>query len=315
MQDDNQKAIAAVLASDWRPPSIREMAAVLADVVRHLPRTSSDVEILQALVDARPEGLPFNGSARRNWKLVEVLQLAAQTTTDGQCCALGLARWAQGGRPTVVMPATYAAALCATATHAEQLAKVSSPMSAFVIDVADGLLPVDNPSGPDFVTRILVFRHEHRLHDELAWAYMAWTKLTLTLWRFGVDAPSLLPADIVSRPEVIELASFPLAITDLDRRTSTMIGRLIVNTCLAMTDPANVKVKASVHHVGRRLEVDLREEVKAYCRGETRKSPEIGGWVSSHWKTQPYGPAKSLRKWIFVEPYWRGPEGSIAYGF
>jgi hypothetical protein len=30
--------------------------------------------------------------------------------------------------------------------------------------------------------------------------------------------------------------------------------------------------------------------------------------VQGHWKNQPYGPKSSLRKRLFVSPYWRGPE-------
>ena len=30
--------------------------------------------------------------------------------------------------------------------------------------------------------------------------------------------------------------------------------------------------------------------------------------VRGHWRNQPYGPQSTLRKLIFVEPYWRGPE-------
>lgn len=30
--------------------------------------------------------------------------------------------------------------------------------------------------------------------------------------------------------------------------------------------------------------------------------------VRGHWRNQPYGPQSALRKLIFVEPYWRGPE-------
>lgn len=32
--------------------------------------------------------------------------------------------------------------------------------------------------------------------------------------------------------------------------------------------------------------------------------------VSGHWKRQPYGEGRALRKWIFIEPFWRGPEAS-----
>lgn len=291
-------------------PDPRKLADVLWDLLRQRS-IPCDSALIDAVVEARPDGLPFNGPARRNWFLVGLLKLSTANTADGQCTSLGLARWAEHGYQHVSMPATYAAALLATAIQDSILPKVTSPFPAFVIDVPEELLPVDNSEGPDFVTRVVVFRHEHRLHPEGAWAYVAWTKRTLQLWRFGVSVADLLPPTLTA-PGASEnaehLASFPVEITDLDRRTKALLGRLIVNTCLAMTDPANVRTKGNVHRVGRRLELDLREEVRAYGLGLTRRSPEVGGWVSSHWKMQPYGPGSALRKWIFVEPYWRGPD-------
>lgn len=32
--------------------------------------------------------------------------------------------------------------------------------------------------------------------------------------------------------------------------------------------------------------------------------------VAGHWKKQPYGPERMLRKVIWIQPYWKGPEGS-----
>ncbi|MBK9266204.1 MAG: hypothetical protein IPM54_41255 [Polyangiaceae bacterium] len=184
------------------------------------------------------------------------------------------------------------------------LANLSPPAPAFLLELPAELLPVEHPAGADFIARVLVFRHEHRDHPAGAWAYVAPTKRALTLWRFGVDAAGLLPAAL-AESIANEAASFPMEITDIDARTATMLGRLIVNTCLAMTNSDVVKVRGNVFHVGRRTEADLRQAVSAYCRGDSR-SPATGTWVSSHWKTQPYGPGNALRKWIFIEPYWRG---------
>ena len=236
-----------------------------------------------------------------NWSIVEAVRLMSMTS-DGQCSALGLARWAQHGFRTVVMPATYAAALCATVPP-PCLENLASPVPAFMIEIPGELLPVENPAGADFVARAFVFRHDHRLYPNGAWAYVAPTNRGLTLWRFGVDAAGLLP-QALAESIANENASFPMEIAEMDRRTSTMLGRLIVNTCLAMTNSDVVKIRGNVFHVGQRIEADLRQAVSTYCRGG--RSPATGTWVSSHWKTQPYGPGNSLRKWIFVEPYWRG---------
>jgi hypothetical protein len=31
--------------------------------------------------------------------------------------------------------------------------------------------------------------------------------------------------------------------------------------------------------------------------------------LTGHWKNQPYGPDRSLRKFIYILPYWRGEGG------
>src|SRR5262245_33838973 len=130
-------------------PSFRMIADVIWDILQHQrPSAKSDIDILQALERARPEGLPFNGPARRNWSIVEAVQLMSMTS-DGQCSTLGLARWAQHGFRTVVMPATYAAALCATVPP-PSLENLLSPVPAFMIEVPGELLPVENPAGADF---------------------------------------------------------------------------------------------------------------------------------------------------------------------
>ena len=33
--------------------------------------------------------------------------------------------------------------------------------------------------------------------------------------------------------------------------------------------------------------------------------------VSGHWRNQPYGPERSLRRLQWIEPFWRGPEGNV----
>jgi hypothetical protein len=119
--------------------------------------------------------------------------------------------------------------------------------------------------------------------------------------------------------------------TEHDQRACAIIGRLIVNTALAMSDPRNVgeprqgRVRHRVNSafsgraapepasrtyvLGRdiQLSTDLRPELRRYLSGE-RSSPSVQVLVSGHYKMQPHGPQNSLRKLIWREPYWRGPE-------
>lgn len=58
----------------------------------------------------------------------------------------------------------------------------------------------------------------------------------------------------------------------------------------------------------RDVKVDCRQAVRDYVEGRRSSAPSVQCLVRGHWKRQAHGPARSLRKFIFVEPYWRGPE-------
>jgi hypothetical protein len=32
--------------------------------------------------------------------------------------------------------------------------------------------------------------------------------------------------------------------------------------------------------------------------------------VRGHWRNQPYGPERALRRLTWIEPHWKGPEGA-----
>jgi hypothetical protein len=57
------------------------------------------------------------------------------------------------------------------------------------------------------------------------------------------------------------------------------------------------------------VKLDLRPAIKAYIDGD-RKAGQLSVQrvVAGHHKWQPHGPQNSLRKWIFIEPYYQGPE-------
>lgn len=63
---------------------------------------------------------------------------------------------------------------------------------------------------------------------------------------------------------------------------------------------------------GRPITVNLRDMVHAQARGETRRSAPsmFQACVRGHYKRQVIGVGRSGRKVIWVEPYWRGPEGA-----
>lgn len=60
--------------------------------------------------------------------------------------------------------------------------------------------------------------------------------------------------------------------------------------------------------IARPLKVDVRREIQDWVSGQLGKRVQVRTLVAGHWKRQPFGEGRKNRKWIQVEPYWRGPE-------
>jgi hypothetical protein len=115
-------------------------------------------------------------------------------------------------------------------------------------------------------------------------------------------------------------------------RALPLLRNLIRGVCLTLSDPSEWRKgdwygkpsgseikKPSKHKelpvgeryvVGAPVKIDLREEVLEHMR-----TGRVGGssptklfLVRGHWRRQAHGPKASLRKTIWVEPFWKGPE-------
>ena len=67
-----------------------------------------------------------------------------------------------------------------------------------------------------------------------------------------------------------------------------------------------------------KLRPELRRMAKEFAL--VQSPHKIEGWevrvqhvVRGHWKMQAHGEARALRKRLWIEPYWRGPEGAAAW--
>ena len=288
-----------------------------------MERIPADVlmEDEEALMAALQElRLPPQPAARQREVDLALTIEAMASCFDGQIALMCLPRWAQCGYPEIQLPETYAAALLATNVTEDVLAWVRPPFRTFLLEVPNALLTLDTPQGQSPVRVILV----HHDPTREKWAYAAWTASTACLWRFGVTTADLLPPSL---PEfdLTESSLFPMTVTEHDERVATLIGRLIVNTCLAMTDPARVRApspprgtrkgagirrgndlpRTMIFRVGKPLEKDFRPAVRDYIAGRKR-SLSVQTLVAGHWRMQAHGPAMSLRRLIYIEPYWRG---------
>lgn len=254
------------------------------------------------------------------------LILASLQIPAEQIYLVGSALWYDQGLSSIVMGHKYAASLLSTKLSKDVLAHVRPPWRAFHIEVPNGLIQVDNEllGTPTDIRGILTYQLQ--TSEGPKWSYVAYTDTTTTLHRHGYTTEQLVDADCLASTD----NPFNEPFTDLDMRATLLVSRLIVNVCLAMSDPSNVtppkERKATAKGDKRRspepvvrtymlgkdkvLGHDCRQAVKDYLAGRTASPIDVQVLVAGHWKNQPHGPQLSLRKLIWVEPYWRGPEDS-----
>lgn len=238
------------------------------------------------------------------------------------------ARWADQGLPQITMGHKYCAALLATTIDPDLLGDVVPPWKAFLVVLPTDLLFIkDNEGAPIALTKLCV--QQMKTSDgNLHWNFLAMTDSTLTFWRHGCPSSALVQTDLVG---AWDGASFMLEIDEEEDRVAALLGRLIINICLAMSNPENVrapkvrsKPRSSAKHrqgapeirtfqLGKPIELDCREAIKDYVINGPRKTrkggtPSVQVLVRGHWKRQHHGAGRAQRKTIWIEPYWRGPE-------
>jgi len=257
-------------------------------------------------------------------------------SSDGHAQLIGLCRWAHAAFPSISMGHKYAAALLVTNASKEAIDLVRPPFPTFLIEVPEGLLSLDgnaDQGGTSPITHLLVYQlQSNKVASGWTWGYTAYSSAGLSVFRYGVLASELLPPELDdvldgNRKQNDDRTPFSFDLTDADKRTTAMIGRLIINTCLAFSDPTNVRSRETRqrHHInshfkgrtsseptvrnfvlGKPVKHDFREHVAAFVRGDRKAPPSVQVLVCGHHKTQHHGPKNSLVKVIWVEPYWKG---------
>lgn len=230
--------------------------------------------------------------------------------------SLGLA-WAESGFPTIEIGQRLAASLVCTSVPGDLLGDISPPWRCFVLRAPEDLLP-------DIEFTIVLFPRPHEFRREIS---------TYTFGRNYVDfgheptmadlAYKFLDRDWVFSGTVSDH-------TQVIARQLAMIGRLIVGTCIEMDSPHQITEtnRRSGSHVKRDkrgeptnwtikltrpVRADMRDAVRSYLSGERRGAMSTQHMVRGHHKQQTCGHGGAERKWIHVEPYWRGdPDAPIA---
>jgi hypothetical protein len=115
-----------------------------------------------------------------------------------------------------------------------------------------------------------------------------------------------------------------------EERAVGLVSRLVLNLAVALDDRAGppaatfgpvtrrrkgdkrrrVVSLAGASDRALRLDVanDLREHVSDYLSGDAKRLYKARRIVRGHWRNQPWGPGGSLRRLIWIAPFWKGPE-------
>jgi hypothetical protein len=232
------------------------------------------------------------------------------------------ARWIDQGCPRVVFDNNYASLLMATDVGKDLTDKVVFPWKAFLIELAEGTLSFrDGEGNPHPVQKIFVQVMNPEGEDKFNIVAMA--RNGLQLWRHGSRINELTISK-TSRDRVWDIG---YKTDSRDDRVLNLIGRLVISMCVAMSDPDNFRKqtpsrKNKIKHrlskqpalpeiqtfiIGKPTKLNCRPALTDYIEG-TRRGPTVRFLVRGHWKLQAYGPGRTKRKLIQIEPYWKGPE-------
>lgn len=242
---------------------------------------------------------------------------------DQQIIQMAAARWVDQGLPTIQMGHKFASLLMATTIEKTDLSEVPIPWESFLIDIPSGLLSVEN-EGKMYEVRHVLVQHQTTMHKSgPTWTYIAITDSNVTLWQHGLPMDQLVKDFNQGEIDWSDY-SFGYHTNDRDERVNLLIGRLIVGVCLTLSGKDRPKKIGKSHkykgdirtasepmhrvfQIGRPLKLDCRQGISDYLEGTGRKV-NVQTLVRGHWKQQPCGPGGKDRKWIAIEPYWRGPE-------
>jgi hypothetical protein len=245
-------------------------------------------------------------------------------TEEGQIQCVWSALWAHHGFPTVQLAShRYAAALMATSIPSGD---IKPPWPTFLLELPTGMFETEHQGSSWPLTHVLFTTQTHFSGEEV-WHFRATSSYGINLWRnqtLDMMRAGSLEGDV-------HLGAFNLELAKGDERRLALISRLVLNTCVAMTDSDNVRTigkhrKASsegprrfakepelrTYRVGKPIQLDVRPALTSYVRGEIRNSPTVQFLVRGHWRDQACGPKLSKRKTIWIEPFWKGdPEAPI----
>lgn len=253
-------------------------------------------------------------------------------TEVGQTSAINAARWAHYGFPIVQYSGhKYAAALMATKIPEGE---ILPPWKTFLIELPTGLLQTRGGDDNEYRDIVYCMVSYHPFigkngEREYGWTIDSYTRDGVNL---HVHRQSLqdIRTNSVERAEIefSDIDPFAYDMSTEDDRTLELMSRLVLNTCVAMSNPDIVRPIGKhpktpalkgpsrngkepvcrVYRVGKEITLDCREALRAYVRGTRRGPLTVQFLVRGHWRQQACGPRFQERRATWIEPFWKGGE-------
>jgi hypothetical protein len=232
------------------------------------------------------------------------------------------ARWAMCGFPAVSVGHRLTASLMSTTVSPDIIGEIVFPWPAFSVNIPHGLISTISPQSglAESISNACIHRYVDAAGD--VWFDLICAADTCELQSVNVRADVFFRDD--SRESLAD-GEFCVGVDESDERALLLVRRLLVGVCIEMSDranskPQNKKARMGCHGVidrnapgmslwllTRDVKIDAREACREFVSHGGR-SPAVQSMVRGHHKRQAHGRNGSLRKWIHVEPYWRGPE-------
>lgn len=274
---------------------------------------------------AAPFVIEIDGSGPR-WKLPSdapgnaglVVQLMRN---DPMSCATKAINWARCGFPQIVIGHRLASSLMSTTLRGLASGEVHSPWHTWAIKIPKGTLVADSDTGDEIDVEFCIVTHTIKGNIHVA-AFAG--DMLGCIWNHPAQSLDQLIIDDVESIELdTDRVDGELPLTSRDNRMLAMLGRLVIGSILELDSQHSDRVsnaprqhsirrhgppKAWTFVLGREVAIDTRASVRAFINGTRRAAPSVQSLVRGHWKRQAHGPNRSLRKWIHIEPFWRGPE-------
>jgi hypothetical protein len=255
------------------------------------------------------------------------------------------ARWVREGAPVLHLGShKYAAALAATPIPSD--AEIRSPWKAWLLEIPAGLIAATTADGEqtDVVAAVvhadhlgadgirpgMTFAEIDALPPAAHWSITIFTasecKLHMhdqPLERLQAIAGGNRAFPLDDEEDEDSLPSL-LDVTTQDARAMQLVLRLVLGSCLAVTEQGGPgqgsgrssgggskrregEPQTSVYSIGRPITIDCRPHVQAYVLGR-RSPPSVQFLVRGHWRHQAHGPGHAERRWKWIEPFWKGSE-------